>query len=401
VRVYVVEASGKGGMIHYDYHLCRALQRLGIDATLVTSTDYELRDLDHEFRVVELLHLWDPRESKGGPAVWRKVRRAIRGVQYVVEWLRLILYLRSERPDVVVFGEIRWGFERFFLQLLKAFGLKLADIVHDVRTYDTRRGSTSILQESQKHLALYNHIYGLFDVLFVHDRSNYDDFVALYEVPTDRVHEIPLGTNEIILEMTPSHTPAELAAELGVPEDKPVVLFFGTITKYKGLEDLLSALPVVLEKIDAHLVVAGFPAKDVDPDVLMQQAADLGIEDQITWYLDYVPNEQIVPLLKLSNVVVFPYRAITQSAVMQIAYACGSPVVATRVGGLPDVVEDGGSGLLVDPENPQALANAIVHIISDRETAERMGERARELSELRYSWLRVGEKVKSVLEKLL
>jgi glycosyltransferase involved in cell wall biosynthesis len=398
MRVCVVEASGKGGMIHYDYHLCRALQRAGVDTTLVTSTAYELRDLPHEFKVVELLHLWDPRGGKGGNPIWRKIRRGVRGAQYMAEWLRLVWYLRRTHPDVVLFGEIRFAFEEYFLRMLR--GLHLADVVHDVQAYDTRRGSESILQESEAHYQRFNRIYSLFSALFVHDRSNYDQFLKLYSIPAEHVHEIPLATNEIVLEVPQVKTPDELRRDLGIASGQQVVTFFGTITKYKGLEDLIKGFPAVHQATGARLVVAGFPAKDVDPVALKALASEVGIQDQIAWFLDYVPNEWVATLMAISDVIVLPYRAITQSAVIQIAYACGRPVVATRIGGLPDVVEEGQSGLLAPPEDPAGLADALNRILCDSAQLERMGQRAKELADTRYSWRVVAEKMKAVFETL-
>ncbi|GAB4575746.1 MAG: hypothetical protein Kow0077_28770 [Anaerolineae bacterium] len=385
MRVYVVEASAKGGLIHYAFHLCRAMQRIGVEMTLVTSTSYELRALEHNFRVVELLRLWDPRGKKSANFLWRKVRRGWRGVQYVSEWVRLIRFLTRERPDVVLFGEMRFSFEVYFLKLLRRSGLVLADIVHDVEPYDTSRGSEQIVA-SREQIATFEQIYAQFDYLFVHDASNYQRFLALYNIPSQRVHTIFLPTSELMLEVAQSHTPESLRRELGVVPNRPVILFFGTITKYKGLEDLIRAFPKIYEATGAQLIVAGFPAKDVDAGELQALARALQIDSQIAWYLDYVPNEWVATLMAISDLVVLPYRAITQSGILQIAYACGKPVVATRVGGLPDIVEDGKSGLLAAPGDPESLANTVIEALRSPEQLEAMGAYARTLAESKYSW---------------
>jgi glycosyltransferase involved in cell wall biosynthesis len=381
----VIEPLGQGGLIHYSYHLCRALQREGAEVTLITSTDYELEHLDHEFKVNKFLNLWNARQKSDLSGLSRLVRRGLRGARYVTEWLRLVRFLRQEKPDVVFLGEIRFEFEYRFLKILKDSGLMLADIVHDVRTYDLSQGSDSIVQEDESHLQAYDRIYNLFDVLFVHDRANRELFLELYTVPAKRVTEIPHGANEIMLEMKPSHTPEQLRAIHGATPDQPVVLFFGTLTKYKGVEDLINAFPEVQRATGARLVVAGFPAKDIDVDELKATARAGGIADHVSWFLDYVPNEQVVPLMEMADIVAMPYRAITQSGILQIAYACGSPVVATRVGGLPDVIEHEKSGLQVEPENPDDLAQGLNRVINDRPMREAMGNRARELDESRYS----------------
>jgi glycosyltransferase involved in cell wall biosynthesis len=400
MRVFVVEVSGKGGMIHYDYHLCRALQRAGVDTTLVTSNVYELDNLAHNFRVVKLLRLWDPRGNKARNPLLRRIRRGLRGARYIAEWTRLLLYLRKERPDVVVFGKIHFGFELYFLRTLRAWGLKLAAVVHDVRNYDTRPSSKAVVQNSRQQIEQYTRIYRQFSALFVHDHSSYDDFLSLYDIPAERVHEIPMATNELLLEVVPDRTCEQLQQEFNVKPDQPVVLFFGTVSRYKGVQTLIEAFPAVHLATGARLVIAGFPAKEVDPTALRKRTAELGIADQIAWFLDYVPNERVAPLMELCHLAVFPYHAITQSGALQVAYAFGKPVVATRVGGLPDVVEEGQSGLLVPPEDSAALADAIIKIVGDPVAATKMGQHAKALAENKYSWRVVAERVKAVFERL-
>lgn len=399
MRIIVVEPLGQGGLIHYSYHMCRALARRGADVTLVTSTDYELEGLEHPFRVDNWLKLWNAREPRPKNNLYRSARRVWRGFKFIRELFRLHGYLNERQPDAILFGEVRFGFEYYLFNRLKRAGLVLGNVVHDVRMYDTSESSSAIVRESQALYQQYSRIYQQFDALFVHDRTNYDLFLEIYDVPEKFVYEIPLGTNEIMLEMEPASTPDDLRARFGIADDERIVLFFGTIAKYKGIEDLLQCYKTVWEATGARLFIAGFPSKDTSVESLKALAGQNNIEDAIIWWLDYVPNDEVVPLMALSDVVVLPYRAISQSAVIQISNACGRPAVATRIGGLQDVIEDGKSGVLVEPENPQALAEGIIRVLEDPETAARMGERARELSQTVYSWDRVAEIVLEAFEK--
>lgn len=86
---------------------------------------------------------------------------------------------------------------------------------------------------------------------------------------------------------------------------------------------------------------------------------------------------------------------------MQVAYAFGKPVIATRVGGLPDVVEEGKSGLLVSPQSPPELAAAIEKIIGAPDLAAQMGAHARHLSETRYSWPPIAGKIMEIYREVL
>lgn len=400
MRIYVVEPLGKGGLLHYSYQLCRGLKRVGADVTLITATTHELESLEHEFPVLKFLKLWDPRTAKSSNPLLRKLQRAWRGVIYIWEWLRLVRFLKRERPDVVLLGEIRFGFEYYFLRMLARQGIHLADIVHDVRPYSSNRQSTAILVEDEQAQARYNRIYQLFSALFVHDKSNHDLFISLYDIPIERVHQIVHATSELMLEVPQQYTAQELRAYLHIPEGQSIVLFFGTLTRYKGIEDLVTAFPQVVSSLPAHLVIAGFPAKDIDLDSLKQRAVSLNIADHITWYPHYIPNEWVATLMELSDVVVLPYRAITQSGILQITYACGKPIVATRVGGLPDVIHEGETGFLAEPRDPSSLAEAIIRALQDPEKTRQMGENARRIAETQYTWVSVANRIKTILEQL-
>ena len=278
----------------------------GADTTLVTSTDYELADLPHNFHVARILRLWNPRRNVSTGALSGHARRIVRGALHALAWIRLVLYLRKQKPDIVLFGEIRFAFERFFLGALRLSGLRLVDIVHDVEAFDVRRGSSKVLVDSRSHIEKFASIYKLFSALFVHSRSNRQRFVDLYGVPRDRVHTIEHATGELLLSIPQQYDEVHLKSKLALPADRPIVTFFGTITKYKGVEDLIRAFPTVLANNAAHLLVAGFPAKDVDVGDLKSLVADLLITDDVTLYLDYVPNEWVATLMRFSDVVVLP-----------------------------------------------------------------------------------------------
>jgi glycosyltransferase involved in cell wall biosynthesis len=112
----------------------------------------------------------------------------------------------------------------------------------------------------------------------------------------------------------------------------------------------------------------------------------------------YVPNDELGALMGMARVVVLPYRSATQSGALQVAYAYGRPVVATRVGALPEVVEEGESGFVVAPESPAELAEAILKLVDDPEGAERMGNHARRLSETKHSWSTIAAGIVAVYE---
>jgi glycosyltransferase involved in cell wall biosynthesis len=147
---------------------------------------------------------------------------------------------------------------------------------------------------------------------------------------------------------------------LGLPVG-PVILFFGNVRAYKGLEDLVAAMPLVRQSIDATLVVAGTFMEPLER--YQRQVRDLGVENQVRFIPDYVPDEEVAGLFARSDVVALPYRSATASGILGQAAGAGKPVVATAVGALPDLVGD--RGVLVPPCDPGALADGLVRALRE------------------------------------
>ncbi len=127
----LVEPNGSGGLIHYSYQLCTALAEEGVDVTLITSREYELAHLPHNFHVNNLLDLWtlfDPQvsqdlEANAWQRRWHKVRwtvrRGQRAVRLITAWIRLTRYLSKLKPDIVQFSKINFPFEAIFLAQMR------------------------------------------------------------------------------------------------------------------------------------------------------------------------------------------------------------------------------------------------------------------------------------------
>ncbi len=145
---------------------------------------------------------------------------------------------------------------------------------------------------------------------------------------------------------------------LGVPAEGAVLLFFGFVRPYKGLDYLLRALPKVRQRLpDVHLLIAGeFWHDKANYLDLIER---LGLGQAVTLLDYYIPNEEVPVCFSAADVVVLPYVETSQSAVLQLAFGCGLPVITTAVGGLVDIVQDGENGLLVPPADSDALAGAI------------------------------------------
>jgi glycosyltransferase involved in cell wall biosynthesis len=145
------------------------------------------------------------------------------------------------------------------------------------------------------------------------------------------------------------------------PIDGPVVLFFGNVRAYKGLEDLVTALPIIRRTVPATLVVAGrfFQSEER----LRGLARDLGVSDAVRIFSSYVPANEVSGLFDAADVVALPYRSASQSGIVAQAALYGKPVVATEVGGLPEAID--GRGIVVPPAQPEALAHGLIRALTD------------------------------------
>lgn len=152
-------------------------------------------------------------------------------------------------------------------------------------------------------------------------------------------------------------------AKLGIEPEAEVVLFFGYVRRYKGLDTLLRAWPEVrANRPRATLLVAGEFYEDAAPYRAL--AREAGGEPHVRLLERYLPDEEVEAAFKASDVVALPYRSATQSGVTHVAYALGVPVITTDVGGLAETVTPE-TGLVVPPESPQAIAEAITRFFAE------------------------------------
>ncbi len=142
-----------------------------------------------------------------------------------------------------------------------------------------------------------------------------------------------------------------------------VALFFGLVRPYKGVKYLIEAIPEVLKKIDVKFYVVGEFWEDVKQ--YHKRIAELKIDDNLTIVDQYVSDEDAILYFSAANLFVLPYISATYSAVIPLAYGYNKPVIVSDVLGLTDLVDDGQTGYIVPPQNPEALAEKIVHFFAN------------------------------------
>jgi glycosyltransferase involved in cell wall biosynthesis len=276
-----------------------------------------------------------------------------------------------------------------FLAWMRARGSRLVLTAHDVTPFDAQSWSLKIVRR----------IYHLADRVIVHTESSRAELLAQGVVPAERVSIISHGHYLPYVDQIP--TREEARRQLGLPLDAPVVLFFGQIKAVKGLDVLLQAWPqLAARQSDARLLIAGQVWKD-DWTRYAALMDKLPLQDRLHLHLRHIPDEEVAGFFAAADVVALPYRHVYQSGVLLMALSYGRPVVATRVGGLAEVVHDGETGYLAPAGDPVALAEALGRVLDDPDQASAMGRRGRVLVEAEYSWSRIAELTQQVYEQAL
>ena len=410
LRLVLVEPNGSGGLIHYTYQLCTALVDEGVDVTLITGRQYELAHLPHNFQVNNFLDLWSLFDSQAGQTAhanswqrrWHKVRwtvrRGQRAIRLLLAWVSLTRYVAKLKPDIVQFSKIHFPFEAIFLAQMRRRGLILTQICHEFELRENQKGLFSSFA-----VRAYADIYRNFSAIFFHAKENCEKFRSLFPfVEEKKTRIIPHGNSGWLRKyFSQTHDWVALRQRYSLQPDQPVILFFGLLAPSKGIQDLVDAFALIRQSSDAKLLIAGYPTKHFNMKDLREQIDSLGLAEHVVLDTRYIPLEEVGALMGLATVAVYPYRSSTQSGALQVAYTFGRPVVATKVGGLPEAVEHGRSGFLVLPESPAELAQGILKLVNNRALANIMGEFARHLSETRFSWKAVAQQIAEVYDALL
>jgi glycosyltransferase involved in cell wall biosynthesis len=232
---------------------------------------------------------------------------------------------------------------------------------HDLLPREPRPGQTA----AQRRL------YNAVDAVVVHSQYGRAGLVERLGVPPEKVHVIPHGA---FTHLTQQRQERPLAAELDAVE-APVVMFFGLLRPYKGLEVLLQAWRGIS---GAELWIVGHPRMPVEP---LRAAGG----DSVRFVPRFVSDEELPAFFRRADVIVLPYVGTERfdfSGVLATALAFGKPVVVSDVGGMGEV----GAVRLVAPGDPAALHDALAELVGDPVAREELGRAARQAAAGSYSW---------------
>jgi len=380
VRVHVVDPPAFTPP--YDHALSAALARAGAQVELQTSRfgygpgsvagGPNLRGPGAKavYSVAERFYPWQP----GGPG--SRARFAARLVQHVPG---MLAYRRAARAADVV--HLQWlTIQPLDVHLLPR-DRPLVLTAHDVLPREPRPGQ----------LGAQCRLYERVDAVLVHSEHGRARLIGDLGIESGKVHVIPHGAFEHL-----TRVPGELPlppALAAVPPDRPVVLHFGLVRPYKGLDVLLEAWRAVAADTDAELWVVGLPRMDL---TALRAAAP----PSVRWHPHFVGDHELGAYFRRADLVVLPYREIDQSGVLATALAFGAPLLVSAVGGFPEIAATGAAAL-VRPGDPAALATELQRLLGDPVARHDLSTAARAAATGPLSWDAIAARTLALYRELV
>ncbi len=339
----MVEPSGQGKLSQYAYNLSRALIASGNTVCLVTGQADRLKEKPD----VPMVPLF-PKGLIGPRTYWR--------------FFKLI---RSENPDIV---HIQWVPSAPFMVAVGVMRrwvrAKIICTAHNVMPHEAKF----------YHSYFFSRFYSRLDRVLVHSQVDREEMRALTGLADRGIGVVPvpspIGWKQV-------STKAQARAELGLAADDQLILFFGYVSREKGIEESLSAIELVRRQVaKAKLLVVG-------------EAGDDSVREKIKCTpgviaeLDYVSNDRAATYFSACDMVVLPYRKANQSPIIPMAYSFGRPVVASNH--QIETVVPGETGYLVKPGDPQDLAEGIIAVLGESSSLRALSEGAAVLGAATYS----------------
>jgi len=380
-----------GGDKPYALGMASALTSEGISIDFIGSDDLSTPELLTNSRV-NFLNLRGDQNPNARPA--RKMARVL------AYYWRLISYSAGAKAKIF---HILWNnkFQVLDCTLLmlyyKLLRKRVVFTVHNVNA-GKRDSNDSWLNRLSLKVQ-----YNLSDHLFVHTDGMKRDMISEFHIPESKVSVIPFGINNTVPNTGLSS--AEAKRRLNVSGGDKIMLFFGNIAPYKGLEYLIAAFSALLEKDRSYrLLIVGRPkGQQTYWNEIRRTIISGNIGDRVIEKIEYVPDEETELYFKAADALVLPYAHVFQSGVLFLGYNFGLPAIAAGVASLKNEIVEGKTGLVFRPQDPSDLASKIDEYFKSElfSNLENTRYQIKQYANDRYSWSKVAEITTAVYSNLL
>ena len=284
-------------------------------------------------------------------------------------WFKVGRAWAAQKPDLII---LQWWITfmapmtAWLVNRAHQLGIPVVAVCHNVLPHERRWLDTRLARWA----------LGQVERLIVHSAADRQLAESLFPGKDIRSVQFPQSAG------LPANTWTRERARAALQVTGQVLLFFGFVRPYKGLPDLIEALPDVLQDGAATLLVVGEMWQSAQE--YARQVARLGISGQVRFVDRYVTNDEMAMYFAAADVVVLPYRHATTSAAVQLAFAFGAPVIATRTGSMAEAIDDGVTGFLTEPGDVRGLADAIRRFFREARAPSFRAAIAQQRS--RFSW---------------
>lgn len=363
-----------GGICHYSYCLADSLSELGEEVRVLNAMrpEYELAALPHRHAVRPLLATYG--------SGWRRYALHVRNLRTLIRESRGAATIHYQWPLGPAADRLHWS-------VLKRLGRRIVYTAHNAAPHESDN-------RSERHTPF---LFRQADSIITHGRALADEIERTPGVKADRIRVVPHGNYNFVADRFGKWDRESSRESFHWTPDVRSVLFFGFIRPYKGVDILIRAFGQLCRMTGSRsqryrLLIAGADPFDVwtsgEYGDLLERA---GILERTSLVREYIALEDAGRFFHASDVVALPYRSGSQSGALMLANAFIRPVVATRVGSIGESVEMQGSGILVQPEDVEALAGALEQLLEDRALADRLGRNGRDYADTELSWSRIAE----------
>ena len=324
----------RGGLATFDELFCKAFNEQGYDCEIIS---YSLQYPNFLFPGSTQF------DTSGNAPKHIKIHTLINSVN-PLSWIKTAKFIKKQKPDFVVF--------RFWIpfmgpalgsiaRMIRKSGIKVLAITDNVIPHETRPGDVAFA----KYFINACHGFVTMSKAVMKDLEKFTDTTHKKYL----LHPLYTSFGEKLDKL-------DARKALGLPEDKQLVLFFGLIRNYKGLDMLLDAMNELKSNPNINLVIAGEFYEDKQPylDLIKQY----GIENQVILHGKFIANEDVKLYFSATDLVALPYRSATQSGVTQVSFHFEVPTLVTNVGGLGEIIPDKVAGYVVE-SNGKAIAEGI------------------------------------------